>query len=129
MKNISPKTAGYYININGVRFDARKLVWRAFTDTKPAYSSEHYKIHIIDDARNDKFSFDNLDVAVVSSISISGPKKMKSGLGHKRRKVFSLSQKGNRRKRRSNMCFEKIQEVFECNIVSRMSFFVNIGHR
>ena len=68
MKNISPKTAGYYININGVRFDARKLVWRAFTDTEPAYSSEHYKIHIIDDARDEKFSFDNLHVAVVSSI-------------------------------------------------------------
>ena len=51
-----------------MKFDARKIVWRAFTNTAPSYSSEHYKIHLIDEKKKDKFRFDNLRVTLVSSI-------------------------------------------------------------
>ena len=68
VKKIAPKEASYAVNISGMKFDARKIVWRAFTNTTPTYSSEHYKIHMIDETKKDKFRFDNLRVTLVSSI-------------------------------------------------------------
>ena len=68
MKQISAKAACYSVNIAGVKYDARKLIWRAFTDTEPVYSSEHYKIHVIFENKPNKLSFDNLKVTLISSI-------------------------------------------------------------
>ena len=68
LKSISSKVACYSVNICGMKFDARKLIWRTFTNTNPCYSSERYKIRVIDENRSDHLSYDNLEMTLVSSI-------------------------------------------------------------
>ena len=68
MNKIAPKVSCYSVNIFGVKYDARKLIWRAFAETEPMYSSEHYKIQLIDENKSNKLSFNNLRLTLVSSI-------------------------------------------------------------
>ena len=53
------------MNMHGMRFDARKTVWRSFTDKAPEYSESHYKIHVLD--KNRPLCFNNLVVTLESS--------------------------------------------------------------
>ena len=70
---IQPRKTGsaansYVLLIQGMRFDARKLIWRAFTDQNPQYSECHYNVHIISKTRGDLLAFSNLAVYIESSI-------------------------------------------------------------
>ena len=58
----------YLVNMHGMRFDARKIIWRAFTTEEPIYSQEHYKIHTISKTKQNPLAFDNLVLIVASSI-------------------------------------------------------------
>ena len=64
-KKIGPPSSCYTMNMHGMRFDARKTVWRSFTDKAPEYSESHYKVHIID--KNKPLCFNNLVVTLESS--------------------------------------------------------------
>ena len=50
-----------------MRFDARKVMWRAFTQEEPMYSQEHYRVHIVDKTRKDLLAFNNLGFTIESS--------------------------------------------------------------
>ena len=65
--NIGSASTCYVVHMHGMKSDARKVVWRSFTDETPEYSESHYKVHIIDKTRKDPLSFDNLLVTVESS--------------------------------------------------------------
>ena len=56
------------LHIQGMRLDARKLIWRAFTDENLEYSECHYNVHIISKTREDVLAFSNLELYIESSI-------------------------------------------------------------
>ena len=69
-ETITPRSIGsaancYTTNMHGMKFDARKVVWRAFTKEEPEYSESHYKVHILNKAHS--LSFDNLSITIESS--------------------------------------------------------------
>ena len=67
LKKIGSKQTCYIVNMGGVQMDARKVIWRTFTDEDPEYSMEHYRVHIIDKTKADALSFDNLMMSMESS--------------------------------------------------------------
>ena len=69
-ETITPRSIGsaancYTTNMHGMKFDARKVVWRAFTNEEPEYSESHYKVHIVN--KTHSLSFDNLSITIESS--------------------------------------------------------------
>ena len=67
-RKISAGSNCYMLHIQGMRLDARKLIWRAFTDENPEYSECHYNVHIISKTREDVLAFSNLELYIESSI-------------------------------------------------------------
>ena len=67
-RKISTGSNCYMLHIQGMRLDARKLIWRAFTDENPEYSECHYNVHIISKTREDVLAFSNLELYIESSI-------------------------------------------------------------
>ena len=64
---IQPRKTGsaancYMLHIQGMCFDAHKLIWQAFTDQNPQYSECHYNVHVISKTRGDLLAFSNLSV-------------------------------------------------------------------
>ena len=66
-KKIGPAETCYLVYMHGMRFDARKVMWRAFTQEKPMYSQEHYRVHIVEKTRKDLLAFNNLGFTIESS--------------------------------------------------------------
>ena len=66
-KKIGPAETCYLVYMHGMRFDARKVMWRAFTQEEPMYSQEHYRVHIVDKTRKDLLAFNNLGFTMESS--------------------------------------------------------------
>ena len=67
LKKIGSRQTCVVVNLSGLQLDARKVVWRTFTNEEPEYSMEHYKVHIIDNTKTDLLSFDNLIMTMESS--------------------------------------------------------------
>ena len=63
----SPNTC-FSVKIMGLKLDARKVVWRTFTDIEPQYSQEHYRVHTISTNGDKTLRFDNLKMLVEGSI-------------------------------------------------------------
>ena len=66
-KKIGPAETCYLVYMHGMRFDARKVMWRAFTQEEPMYSQEHYRVHFVDKTRKDLLAFNNLGFTIESS--------------------------------------------------------------
>ena len=64
---IGPASTCYMVSMHAMKFDARKVVWRSFTEQEPAYSQAHFKVHILDNTRTDLLAFNNLVMTMESS--------------------------------------------------------------
>ena len=66
-KKIGAQSTCYNVNMHGMRFDARKVVWRSFTNEEPEYSESHYRVHIVDKTKQHHLSINNLIISLESS--------------------------------------------------------------